>query len=67
MLKEFEIGEQVHITIEPSIQKGQPHPRFHGKTGTVTGKRGRSYLVEVRDGNAKKVVISAPVHLEVQG
>jgi large subunit ribosomal protein L21e len=66
MLKEFDVGEKVHISIEPSVQKGQPHPRFHGRTGTVIGKRGRSYLVEVRDGKAKKVVISAPVHLETQ-
>ncbi|NOZ76464.1 MAG: 50S ribosomal protein L21e [Euryarchaeota archaeon] len=67
MLQEFEIGQKVHIIIEPSIQKGQPHHRFHGKTGTVTGKRGSSYIVEVFDGRARKQVIARPVHLRSQG
>jgi large subunit ribosomal protein L21e len=66
-IQKFERGERVHIVIEPSIQKGQPHPRFHGRTGTIVEKRGRSYLVEVTEGNAKKLVISAPVHLRPQG
>ncbi len=66
LMKSFSVGDKVHIIIESSYQKGQPHPRFHGKTGEVTGVRGRSYLVAVRDGNAIKTVISAPVHLEAQ-
>ena len=36
----FEIGDRVHVVVEPSIQKGMPHRRFHGKTGTVIGQRG---------------------------
>jgi|Deesub1362A_J573_1020465.scaffolds.fasta_scaffold00109_24 large subunit ribosomal protein L21e len=67
MIREFNIGDKVHIVIEPSVQKGQPHPRFHGKTGTIVEKRGKSYLVEVSDNDAKKIVISAPVHLIPQG
>ncbi len=66
LMKSFTVGDKVHIVLEPSIQKGQPHPRFHGRTGTVIGKRGRSYLVEISDGDAKKMVISAPVHLRAQ-
>ncbi len=66
IIQKFEIGDSVHIDIDPSIQKGQPHPRFHGKTGRVVEKRGRSYLVEVMDGNAKKILISRPVHLRPQ-
>ncbi len=66
LMKSFSEGDKVHIVLEPSVQKGQPHPRFHGRTGTVMGKRGRSYLVEISDGNAVKTVISAPVHLKAQ-
>ncbi len=66
LMKSFDIGDKVHVVLEPSIQRGQPHPRFHGRTGTVTGKRGRSYLVEITDGKALKTVISAPVHLKAQ-
>ncbi|MFQ5815016.1 MAG: 50S ribosomal protein L21e [Candidatus Hydrothermarchaeaceae archaeon] len=66
LMKSFSVGDRVHIVLEPSVQKGQPHPRFHGRTGTVIGKRGRSYLVEISDGDARKMVISAPVHLKAQ-
>ncbi|MFQ5887347.1 MAG: 50S ribosomal protein L21e [Candidatus Hydrothermarchaeales archaeon] len=64
--QKFETGDRVHIVIEPSVQKGQPHPKFHGKTGRIVEKRGRSYLVEVYDKDAKKVLISKPVHLKKQ-
>ncbi|MDP6459920.1 MAG: 50S ribosomal protein L21e [Candidatus Hydrothermarchaeota archaeon] len=66
LIQEFNVGDTVSIVMEPSVQKGQPHPRFHGKTGVVREKRGRSYLVEISDGNAKKKVISRPVHLFLQ-
>ena len=66
LIQKFNVGDTVSIVLEPSVQKGQPHPRFHGKTGVVREKRGRSYLVEISDGNAKKKVISRPVHLFLQ-
>ncbi len=65
-LQEFSVGEKVHIKIEPSVHRGMPHPRFHGLTGTVVGRRGRAYVVEVRDGDAVKQIIAHPVHLEAQ-
>lgn len=66
IVHQFEVGDSVHIVLEPSVQKGQPHPKFHGKTGRVVEKRGRSYLVEVNDKNAKKILISRPVHIKKQ-
>ena len=66
VIQHFEEGQKVHIVIEPSVQKGMPHPRFHGKTGTVLGQRGRAWLLEIKDGNATKVVISRPQHLTAQ-
>jgi len=65
-LATFELGQKVHIAIEPSVHKGMPHPRFQGKTGTVLERRGRSYLLEIREGDAKKVIISRPEHLKAQ-
>jgi len=65
-LQEFEIGDRVHVIIEPSVQKGQPHPVFHGKTGTVIEKRGKAYVVEVTCGRKKKKIICASVHLRLQ-
>ena len=59
----FEEGERVTIVIDSSIQKGWPHNRFHGMTGTVVGKRGRSFLVDVRFGGRIKQAIVRPEHL----
>lgn len=67
VIKEYKVGDRVSIVIEPRVQGGQPHPRFQGKTGVVVEKRGRSYLVELSDGKARKKVISRPVHLFLQG
>ena len=62
-LEQFSEGEKVLIKIEPASHKAMPHPRFKGKNGLVTGKRGRSYLVEIRDGGLKKTIITTPEHL----
>ena len=66
MLATYEVNSRVNIVIEPSVQKGRPHRRFHGKTGLVLEKRGGSYLVEVKDGNSRKQVIARPEHLKAQ-
>ncbi|MHA1969383.1 MAG: 50S ribosomal protein L21e [Candidatus Hodarchaeales archaeon] len=66
MLATYEVNSRVNIVIEPSVQKGRPHRRFHGKTGLVLEKRGKSYLVEVKDGNSVKQIITRPEHLKAQ-
>jgi large subunit ribosomal protein L21e len=65
-IQDFEVGSKVHINIDPSVHKGAPYRRFHGKTATVTGRRGRAYLLELYDGGLKKVIISRPQHLRPQ-
>ena len=62
-LQEFSINERVLIKLEPSSQKGMPHKRFHGKIGRIIGRRGKSYIVEILDGNKRKSIISRPEHL----
>ena len=66
-LQEFEIGQKVLIAQEPSSQKGMPHPRFKGRVGRVIGKRGKSYIVEIKNGNKVKKLISRPEHLRLVG
>jgi len=66
VIQKFEIGEKVHVVCNSSIQKGMPHRRFHGKTGTVLGQRGRAWVLEIRDGNADKVIIARSQHLKAQ-
>ena len=65
-IQKFEDGQMVHIDIDPSVQKGMPNPKFQGKTGKVIGQRGRAYLLQVRDMNSLKEVISLPEHLKPQ-
>ncbi|MCI4371216.1 MAG: 50S ribosomal protein L21e [Thermoplasmata archaeon] len=59
----FEVGDHVTILIDSSVQKGWPHHRFHGMTGTVVARRGRSYIVDVRFGGRIKQAAIRPEHL----
>lgn len=61
-IKEFKEGDIVALHFDTAQDKIM-HPRFKGKTGKVIEKRGRSYVVELNDGNAKKKIIALPVHL----
>jgi large subunit ribosomal protein L21e len=64
-LQEFKIGQNVVIKQEPSSHSGMPHTRYKGRTGKIIGKRGKSYIVEIKDGNKVKRLISRPEHLKV--
>ncbi|MFP4633068.1 MAG: 50S ribosomal protein L21e [Halobacteriales archaeon] len=62
-VREFDEGDVVHLRIDPSVPEGRPHPRFHGLTGTVEGRQGRAYVVEIHDGDSNKSVVVRPHHL----
>ena len=63
ILHPYETGDRVAIVIDGAQQRGMPHRRFQGRTGVISGKQGRAYVVEVKDGNMDKTVISRPEHL----
>ncbi|MDO9517665.1 MAG: 50S ribosomal protein L21e [Methanosarcinaceae archaeon] len=65
-IQEFVEGQMVHVDIDPSVQRGMPNPKFHGKTGKVVKQRGRAYILHVSDGNATKEIIALPQHLKPQ-
>lgn len=65
-IQEFEPGQKVHVLIDPSKHKGMPHPRFHGRTGEITGKRGRAFVLKITDGDSVKTLITLPEHLVAQ-
>ena len=65
VLVDFEAGQRVDIVIDPGFHKGMPHRRYQGKTGIVTGLRGRAVLVDVSLGNATKSLIIRREHLRV--
>jgi len=64
IVQEFKKGDKVIIKPEPSIQKGMPHRRFYGKQGKVVDKKGKAYILEVKEGKSFKKVISLPAHLK---
>ena len=64
LLHAYEVGSQVIVKADSSVQKSLPHKRFHGKIGTVMAKRGRGYVVSVPQGDAVKEIIVRSEHLE---
>lgn len=65
-IQRFNTEDLVHIVIDPSIHKGQPHSRFHGKTAKVIGEKGKAYILSLKDGNKIKKLIVRPEHLQIQ-
>jgi large subunit ribosomal protein L21e len=65
VIQDFPSGARVVIYIDPSVAKGQPHHRYHGRVGVVRERRGGAYVVDVRDGGTMKKVISRPEHLRM--
>lgn len=64
MMRNFSLGDKVAIKIDPSVHKAMPCARFHGRIGSVAGKRGSAYMVQIKDGGRLKMVITHPVHLK---
>jgi large subunit ribosomal protein L21e len=65
-VEEFDAGEKVHLKIDPSVPNGRFHPRFDGQTGTVEGKQGDAFKVEIVDGGKEKTIIVTAAHLRRQ-
>ena len=63
-MQEFKEGERVTIVIDPSFHDGMPHPRFHGRTGSIERMQGNAYVVKIKDGGKLKHIIALPAHLK---
>ena len=64
LLTEHQVGSQVIVKIDSSVQKSLPHRRFHGRIGKVLERRGRGYVVSVSQGDSIKAIIVRSEHLE---
>jgi ribosomal protein L21E len=60
--KELKEGDRVSIVRELSQKAGFPKT-IQGRTGTIEGKRGNSYVVNVRIGKEKRFIVH-PIHLK---
>jgi large subunit ribosomal protein L21e len=61
--QELKDGDKVAIVREHSFNPNFPK-RIQGQTGTIVGKRGNAYILEVMDGNEMKTHIMAAIHLK---
>ena len=63
-VKQFRNGERIVIDINSSSQGGMPFKRFQGLSGKIIEKRGNAYIIEIKDGNKTKTIISRPEHMK---
>lgn len=61
--QKFKVGDRVSVVREIAMQ-----PRFpkslQGQTGVVESRRGRSYMVKIKDQNKEKGFLIEPIHLK---
>ena len=56
-------GDNVAVVIEKSLKLNFPK-RLQGRSGKIKEKRGRSYVVLIKDQAKEKEFIIAPIHLK---
>lgn len=61
--QEMKKGDFVAIVREPSVQSSFP-VRIQGRTGKVEGRRGKAYMINLRDQNKEKKFLIEPIHLK---
>jgi large subunit ribosomal protein L21e len=64
LINNFELNDKVVIMPRSNV-KNIPHPRYKGRVGIVTEKRGDAYMVEIMVSKSMKRHIIVPqMHLE---
>lgn len=61
--QKFEEGNRVAVVRERGVAASFPE-RMQGRTGIVEGKRGRTYIVKIKDYSKEKKFLIAPIHLK---
>jgi len=61
--QELNSGDLVTISREKAVQANFPK-RFQGITGIVEGRRGKIYIVKIKDGSKEKKIFIEPIHLK---
>ena len=63
LIRVIEVGSKVQL-VPNSKFEDFPSPRYAGRVGTVVGKQGSAYVVELKDGSLTKRFITTAVHLK---
>ncbi|MCK5624596.1 50S ribosomal protein L21e [Candidatus Pacearchaeota archaeon] len=61
--QEFKVGDAVAVVNEKSIKSSFP-TRLQGRTGVIEAKRGKSYVIKIKDQTKEKQFIIEPIHLK---
>ena len=61
--QELKTGDSVAVVGEAAVQSKFPK-RLQGRTGCVEAKRGRVYVVKIKDQNKEKKFLIEPIHLK---
>lgn len=56
-------GDHVSVVRELSISANFPE-RIQGRTGTIESRRGKAYVVNIKDQNKEKKFLIEPIHLK---
>ena len=56
-------GDFVAISREAAVQSSFP-TRLQGITGIVESRRGKAYMIKIKDGNKEKRLLLEPIHLK---
>jgi large subunit ribosomal protein L21e len=65
-LQDLQVGDKVLFMAQPAVQSGMYFKRYHGNTGTVSGKQGSCYMVEIENQGQMKQILVHPAHLVLQ-
>jgi ribosomal protein L21E len=63
-VKTFKVGDKV-VIIPKAKFIGMPHLRYSNRHGLIIEKRGKSYVVEVKDYSTTKKIVVSPIHLRL--
>jgi len=64
IMQEFDNDDKVQVVIDSSYHAGLPDKGFHGLTGKIVGKRGKSFEVKLNKGHKEMMVVTSAVHLK---
>ncbi len=61
--QELEKGDSVAIVKEAAVQSSFPE-RLQGRTGLIESKRGKAYIIKIKDQAKEKKFLIEPIHLK---
>jgi ribosomal protein L21E len=61
--QELKKGDFVAVTKEPSVNSNFP-ARLQGRTGVIEDRKGKVYLIKIKDQDKEKKFLIEPIHLK---